>query len=178
MTVRFFLLSLSAGLVACGRGSARSVDSVSVRDPAAQIGAASSTAPVLAQASSSPCPGTGRWALCNLEKRLMQSGFVVKRVSGAPPRRAGFSVAPAVYTLGRARLEAFVYPDEAALARDMAGIDTLTASPRGIPNSWETTPTLVRSGNLAAVFLTDSPVQAERFTLAIAAGAPQPNSSR
>ena len=103
---------------------------------------------------------------------------MVKRVSGDGPRRAGFSVAPAVYTLGRARLEVFVYPDEAALAKDMAGIDTLTASPPGIPNAWETTPTLVRSGNLAAVFLTDSPVQAERLTLAIAAGAPQPNSSR
>jgi hypothetical protein len=33
----------------------------------------------------------------------------------------------------------------------------------------------VRSANLAAVFLTDSPVQAERLTLAITAGPPQPN---
>jgi hypothetical protein len=77
--------------------------------------------------------------------------------------------------LGHARLEVFVYPDEAALARDIAGIDTLTASPRGKPGAWETPPTFVRSANLAAVFLTDSPVQAERLTLAITAGAPQPN---
>jgi hypothetical protein len=35
-------------------------------------------------------------------------------------------------------------------------------------------PTFVRSANLAAVFLTDNPTQAERFTLALTAGAPQP----
>jgi hypothetical protein len=72
----------------------------------------------------------------------------------------------------------FVYPDEAALAKDIAGIDTLTASPRGSSSVWETTPTFVRSANLAAVFLTDSQVQAERLTLAITAGAPQPNPGR
>jgi hypothetical protein len=82
------------------------------------------------------------------------------------------------YTVGHARLEVFVYPDEAALAKDIASIDTVTASPRGRSGLWETTPTFVRSANLAAVFLTDSPVQAERLTLAITAGAPQPNSGR
>lgn len=71
-----------------------------------------------------------------------------------------------------------MYPNEAALAKDIARIDTLTASPRGGSSLWETTPTFVRSVNLAAVFLTDSPVQAERLTLAITAGAPQPNSGR
>lgn len=84
-------------------------------------------------------------------------------------------MAPTAYTLGHARLEVFIYPDEAALARDIARIDTLTVSPRGKPNAWFATPTFVRSANLAAVFLTDSPVQAERLTLAITAGAPQPN---
>ena len=178
MTIRLFLLFLCAGQGACGHGSAGSADSASVRDLPAQSRADSRALAASAQTTSSPCPRTGRWALCSLEKRLGQSGFVVKRVGGGSPRRAGFSVAPTVYILGRARLEVFVYPDEAALAKDIASIDTLTASPRGEPNSWETTPTLVRSGNLAAVFLTDSPVQAERLMLAITAGAPQPGSVR
>jgi len=77
--------------------------------------------------------------------------------------------------LGHSRLEVFVYPDEAALAKDIAGIDTLTGSPRGRPSPWAMAPTFVRSANLAAIFLTDSPVKAERFTLAMTAGAPQPN---
>ncbi len=178
MTARPFLLFLSASVGACGHGSSRSADSGSVRDLPPESRTALSAVPASAQRDLSPCPRTGRWALCSLEKRLQQSGFVVRRVGGEAPRRAGFSVAPAAYILGHSRLEVFVYPDEAALAKDIASIDTLTASPRGRSSVWETTPTFVRSANLAAVFLTDSPIQAERLTLAITAGAPQPNSGR
>ena len=105
----------------------------------------------------------------------MQSGFVLRRVSGVPPRRAGFSVLPTAYTLGRSRLEVFIYPSESTLAADLAKIDTLTAAPRGVKNPWPFfSPTFVRSANLVAVFLTDNPTQAERLTLALTAGAPQP----
>jgi hypothetical protein len=129
-----------------------------------------------AKGSSSPCPRTGRWALCSVEKRLEESGFVVKRIPGNPPERAGFSVMPAVYALGGMRLEVFVYPDEASLARDVAKLDTVTVLPRGATGRWdaETAVTFVRSGNLAAVFLTDNALQVERLTLALTAGAPQP----
>jgi hypothetical protein len=124
----------------------------------------------------SPCPRTGRWAICSLEKRLEQAGFVLHETEGNPPRRSGFSVQPVVYTLGRARLEVFIYPDEAALNREVAGMDTTLAAARGQTNDWEIPPRFVRSGNLAAVFLTRNELQAERLTLAITAGAPQPDS--
>jgi hypothetical protein len=121
------------------------------------------------------CPRTGKWALCSVENRLVQSGFVVRRVNGEVPRRAGFSVAPVVYTLGRSRLEVFIYPSESALAADVAKMDTISAAPRGAKNPWPFfSPTFVRSANLAAVFLTDNATQAERLTLALTAGAPQP----
>jgi hypothetical protein len=120
-----------------------------------------------------PCPRTGKWALCSVEKRLEQSGFVVRRVSGNAPRRAGFSVVPAAYVLGGSRLEVFIYPSESALSADVAKIDTVSAAPRGTVTPWETSPTFVRSGNLAAVFLTENGTQAERLTLALTAGAPQ-----
>jgi len=61
-----------------------------------------------------------------------------------------------------------------AARRDVAKLDTLSASPRGTSNNWGIPPTFVRAGNLLAVFLTDSPQQAERLTLALTAGAPQP----
>ena len=122
----------------------------------------------------SPCPRTGQWAFCSVEGRLTQSGFVITPVEGAVPRRAGFSVAPKVYTVGHSHLEVFLYPDSAALAKDLAGLDTLTAAPRGVRNPWPMPPTFVRSANLLAVLLTDSPVQAERFNLVITAGAPPP----
>jgi hypothetical protein len=126
----------------------------------------------------SGCPHTGRWALCNVESRLRQAGFVVKLKPGESPERPGFTVKPVVYGVGRGRLEVFVYDDEAALERDMAKMDTVRVAPPGANATWETPPVLIRSGNLAAVFLTDSPQQAERLALALTAGAPQPGSPR
>jgi len=109
-----------------------------------------------------------------VEKRLEKSGFVPRKLSVTGARRSGFSVAPTVYVLGDARLEVFIYPSESGLSRDLVNIDTLSAAPRGTPGAWEMTPTFVRSANLAAVFLTNDPTEAERLTLALTAGPPQP----
>ena len=99
---------------------------------------------------------------------------MVRPVPGDAPRRAGFSVAPAVYQLGQSRLEVFIYADETSLSHDLAKLDTVTVAPRGSASNWGAVPTFVRSGNLVAVFLTDNATQAERLTLALTAGAPQP----
>jgi hypothetical protein len=71
-------------------------------------------------------------------------------------------------------MEVFIYPNESAVSADVAKIDTVFAAPRGTRGTWGLIPTFVRSANLAAVLLTDNATQAERFTLAITAGAPQP----
>jgi hypothetical protein len=164
-----------ATLIACSRSSSGSADSASSGTAAINV---VSTPAVGSDSVSAPkgpgCPRTGRWALCSVEQRLMQSGFVVRRVDSVGPRRPGFAVAPAVYTLGRTRLEVFIYPNESAVSADVAKIDTVFAAPRGAKHTWGLVPTFARSGNLAAVFLTDNATQAERFTLAITAGAPQP----
>ena len=161
-------------LLGCGKSAPRPEDSA-----ASAPAVVSETPPIAATESSkssttsAKCPPTGRWARCSVEKRLTQSGFVVKPAEATPARRAGFSIAPSVYRLGSSHLEVFIYPDEKAMQGDLAGIDTLTASPAGSPTQWESTPTFVHSNNLAAVFLTDSRVRAERLTLALTAGAPQ-----
>lgn len=161
---------------ACGRSSEQSgnTDSRGFSGDTLSSGPPATSVDSATQVASSQCPRTGRWALCSVEKRLEESGFVVRRVNGEPPRRAGFSVTPTIYTLGRSRLEVFIYPTESALAADVAKIDTVSAAPRGAAKQWETTPTFVRSGNLAAVFLSDSGQQVERLMLALTAGAPQP----
>jgi hypothetical protein len=125
-------------------------------------------------ASSSPdnCPATGQWALCSLEKRLKRSGFVVTRLENESPQRPGFSVKPAVYKLGKGRLEVFLYEDAAMLAKDLAAMDTLAVVPRGGASTWTSQPALIRSGNLAAVYMDQNARQAERLVLAITAGAP------
>ena len=171
----WLILGLAA-LAACTRsssdnaGTASSTATTSNVVAAAPLAVAGKAAPI-----SAGCPRTGKWALCSVENRLVQSGFVVKRLNGESPHRAGFSVTPAVYTLGRSRLEVFIYPSESALAADVAKIDTISAAPRGAKNPWPFfSPTFIRSANLAAFFLTDNATQAERLTLALTAGAPQP----
>ena len=49
-----------------------------------------------------PCGHTGLWAECSLERRLKQSGFVVKKLD-EKPARAGFAIKPVVYSLGASR---------------------------------------------------------------------------
>jgi hypothetical protein len=136
-----------------------------------------STAPVSAADIASPCPHTGLWAPCTIERRLKQSGFVVTRLDESP-ERPGFVIKPIVYKVGSARLEVFLYPNANALAEAMSKLDTVAVSPIGVPSQWEVPPILIRSANLAAVFLTQSPIQAERLALALTAGAPQPGSPR
>jgi hypothetical protein len=132
---------------------------------------------VTAQPTGIACEHTGLWAACSLERRLKQSGFVVKNLQQSPAR-AGFSVKPITYSLGSSRLEVFIYDSEKSLQSDMQTIDTLTVAPRGATPAWPSTPVLIRSANLAAVLLTQNQRQAERVALAITAGPPQPGSPR
>jgi hypothetical protein len=171
-----WLILASAALAACTQSSSESAGTASSTATTSYgVAAARPAVAATAAPSSGGCPRTGKWALCSVENRLVQSGFVVRRANSEAPHRAGFSVTPAVYTLGRSRLEVFIYPSEAALAADVAKLDTVSAAPRGAKNPWPFfSPTFVRSANLAAVFLTDNPTQAERLTLALTAGAPQP----
>lgn len=168
--ILFGLLSLAA----CGRSKADSSSTTSSSEVAAASSGGEGDGNVASSTTHARCPRTGLWARCSVETRLEQSGFVVQPVKGDTPKRPGFSVLPAVYTLGHSRLEVFVYSSPQAAARDASGIDTLTASPRGTRATWQMPPTYVRSANLIAVFLTDSPVKGERFTLALTAGPPQP----
>jgi len=83
---------------------------------------------------------------------------------------------PIAYLLGRSRLDLFIYPTAKAVDDETSRLDTTLAGPRGVRNQWGVgvQPTFVRSANMIAVFLTDNPTQAERLSLALTAGAPQP----
>ncbi len=162
-------LAAAAMLTACGRSekSAR-VDTAGTTSKPTSVSGGVTPARSL-------CPATGRWAQCSVEKRLKSAGLVARKIDGEQAHRAGFSVAPAVYTIGRgSRLELFIYPDDAALARDISKIDTVAVAPRGTAGSWGSPPLLIRSGNLAAVLLSADEREVERLSLALTAGAPQP----
>lgn len=173
---------LAVSTLACDKSSRASSSDSSKTSTTPAPGAIASSAAASSSSTSeanSQCPHDGRWALCSIEKRLRQSGFVVKRLDGDTAHRAGFTIAPTVYTLGQTRLEIFLYRDSVSLARDIAKIDTVTVGPVGSPSQWgEVPPVLIRSANLAAVILSQNPRQAERVTLALTAGPPQPGSPR
>jgi hypothetical protein len=158
-------------VAACGRSSSDSAsDSVAAAPP---VAAASST--VQKYSTEPPCPPTGRWAPCSLEKRLKRSGLVARKIDGAVTPRAGFSVNPQVYKIGRDdRLEIFIYASEAALAKDIAKMDTVRVAPIDGASAWTSPHVLIHSGNLAAVLLTTDAREADRLYLALTAGAPQP----
>ena len=162
----------------CGGSPRTSPNSVSVDSVQSEGRIAIAPPAAKPESTTSPCPHTGRWARCSVENRLRQAGLVLRPVKGESQQRAGFSVRPVVYTLAGARLEVFLYSDEAALTRDIARMDTVRVAPIGSPSAWEMTPHFIRSGNLAAVFLTQNQRQAERLALALTAGAPQPGSPR
>ncbi len=124
-----------------------------------------------------PCEHTGLWAPCSLERRLKQSGFVVKKLDETPSR-SGFKLKPTVYSLGASRIEVFFYDDEKSANKDLAQLDTVAVAPKGSQPEWPSTPTFIHSANLVAVLLTQNQRQAERVVLAITAGPPQSGSPR
>lgn len=171
---RITALFAMAALIGCDREKPTVEAATSAASAPAPAGTTSVPAPPAAL-SADACPATGLWAICSVEKRLRQSGFVARRVEGDSPKRPGFGVRSLAYKMGSGRLELFFYPDERALAKDMAAIDTVIVAPPGTASPWESPPILIRSANLAAVFLTSNARQAERLTLALTAGAPQPS---
>jgi hypothetical protein len=125
-----------------------------------------------------PCVKNGLWAECTVERRLKQSGFVVTRLDTASHKRDGFTAKPVVYSLGKSRLEVFLYKSEADAQSDVNKLDTVAVAPKGKGAAWPTPPIFIRNTNLVAVLLTDNPRQAERANLALTAGPPQKSSSR
>jgi len=168
------LLFILAAASACSSRNDVSIDTVSSGKAVVTASPTlrDSTAPV-----ASPCAHTGLWAACSLERRLKQSGFVVKKLDEMPTR-AGFSIKPVVYSLGASRLEVFFYDDEKTASTELKSLDTVAVAPKGSQAGWPLTPVFIRSANLAAVLLTENQRQAERVVLAITAGPPQPGSPR
>ena len=162
-------------VAACGRSSSNDAADSTASDDNVRRDCIQPTTVNSLPSSGPPCPATGRWALCSIEKRLKGAVLVARKIDSASAPRAGFSVKAQIYAMGRdSRLELFIYPDEAALARDVAKMDTLKVVPLGGAGSWSSPPTLIRSANLAAVLLSRDAREADRLSLALTAGAPQP----
>jgi hypothetical protein len=173
------LLALAAAALAACRSdrSARTDSAAAASTPAATSGATPTAAGgaggSAAAVGATDCPVTGRWAPCLVEKRLKEAGFVP---APAPDtvRHDFLSVPGRSYTLGRAELQVFVYPDSVTVARDVAALDTVRVAPKNAAATWQVRPTFIRSANLVALLISTNERQIERVQLALTAGPPQP----
>lgn len=119
------------------------------------------------------CPRTGTWQPCGLVDRIVKAGLSFK-ATGDSLRVPFFDVPGVRYRVAVTdTMLAFFFADSTALAKAIAPLDTL----RMVPPSdslmpWPALPSVIRSGNLLALYFADSERQIERLRLAITAGAP------
>jgi hypothetical protein len=113
----------------------------------------------------------GEWKPCKVDRRLREAGLVLTPMSGATPHPLG-GVRDAAYAVGPAELHVWVFPDSQARQAALAGLDTVTAMPRGSLARWSGAPTLISSLNLLAVMVSPNDRLTERVQLALTAGMP------
>lgn len=116
-------------------------------------------------------PATGKWDEAHLVERLVRSGLAPQALANekSPPY---WGVPLKAYRLGSATLHAYIYSDSTARLRLTAGLDSLTAAPKGDASPYPLPRLLLLQNNLAAVLLGGSDRQQDRVSLAIGAGLP------
>jgi len=167
------LLSAMLG-VGCGGEGRERADSATTppfANPSAATATAGSASGTSA-ATAGDCPATGAWATCSVEKRLRDAGLV-PALAPDTVRHDFLSVPGRSYTLGRAELQVFLYPDSATVARDVAALDTVRVAPKAEAARWQVRPTFIRSANLIALLISTNERQIERVQLTLTAGPPR-----
>ncbi|MBA4083066.1 MAG: hypothetical protein C0496_17650 [Erythrobacter sp.] len=119
-------------------------------------------------------PSTGRWDAAQLTQRLVNAGLA-PRADDSLPSHPDLPVAPLGLRVGKAHLLAWIFADSTARLKTSAGIDTLTAIPKGQPNPWAEPPMFIVHNNLIAVLVGGGDRQRERVRLAIEAGLRAPS---
>lgn len=170
------LLVLTTLIAACGRDAKDvSADRASGAGASAEeTGTSASTStPLPPPSTPNACPPDGRWHVCSVVKRLEMSGFVPKPEPGAA-RVAPLQATGTAYTIGRATLTVFLYPDEAARRAEQARLDKAAYLDPYTPVSMQDQATLIGNVNLLAILRSRNDHLRERIGDAFTAGPPQP----
>ena len=118
------------------------------------------------------CPKDGRWRPCGIEDRLKRAGLV-PHVRPDTTRLPFLTPVGRVWTVSKAELRVFLYDDPAQALREAQALDRIRVAPRGESYAWPVPATLIQSGNMVAVLLSQNDRQVERVQLALEAGPPQ-----
>ncbi len=117
------------------------------------------------------CPNWGKWEPCNVENRLSRAGLSFKRTENVI--RYDFLQVPGIeYETPVAKIQVFIYPDQAARTADSDKLDSETASPKDKRFYYKEPAVLVTTINLTAIVITLNERQAERISDALGAGLP------
>lgn len=119
------------------------------------------------------CPRTGQWQPCALVDRVVHAGLSFKATDDS--MRVPFLPVPGIrYRVAVTdTLLAFFFADSTALRNALVSLDTVRMAPLGDSASqWPSTPIVIRSANLLALYFAENERQIERLRLAITAGAP------
>lgn len=165
-TPRIVELAIVIALAACNGDKAPAVDTVPLAAPVA------SRAPGPGDPS---CPRNGLWQPCGLVDRVVHAGLSFKPLDDTV--HVPFIDVPGVQYRVAATdtMIVFFFADSAALKKALAPLDSLRIAPKADTTlPWRSTPSVIRSGNLLALYFAHSDRQIERLRLAITAGAPAP----
>ena len=99
--------------------------------------------------------GSINWTLSDLQSRLNRAGF--KPVAAGEVRQPFMGGPGMRYEIDGGELQAYIYADAGAVARDTDRLDPATVSPPTMMIDWKMPPTLIVSNNLALILLTNDP---------------------
>ncbi len=119
------------------------------------------------------CPKDGRWRACSITKRLQDAGLVPHQLADSG-RVPFFTPVGSSWSVAKVELRVFLYEDAAQADREALALDPIRVAPRGGSHAWPAPATLIHSGNMIAVLLSENARQVERVQLALEAGPPQP----
>ena len=92
------------------------------------------------------------WTPADLEKILRDGGITL--VTAGQVKQPFLGPAGVRYQIGASELQAYIYGDAVALARDTDPLDTTRVAPPTMMISWRLPPTLIIDNNLAIILLT------------------------
>jgi len=111
--------------------------------------------------------GRLRWSASRVAERLRSAGF--SPVPGGNVTQPFMNVSGTIYQVDGAIVQAYIYGDAIAVARDTDRLDSATVAPPDMIVSWLIPPSLVVDNNLAAIILTRSGDTRRRIRAALTA---------
>ena len=151
-------VSLTGALTACGRADRQGPsDTAALQQPPGTV----------SRAPKDTVPGAGRlqWSLSDLQEALTRAG--VSATSTGSVKQPFMGPTGMRYRLRDGELQAYLYADAVALARDTDKLDTVTVSPPTMKINWVMPPSLIIENNLALILLTRDPRLKEEIVRAV-----------